>query len=57
MKFDQKKPPEGTIRDWLDYRAKCGGVAMVFPESGDTLRWDILHTKANSIAKTLTNKC
>jgi acyl-CoA synthetase (AMP-forming)/AMP-acid ligase II len=56
MNFDHKNPPKGTIRDWLDYRAKSGGVAMVFPESDDTLSWDILHTKANSIARTLTRQ-
>lgn len=54
MIFDPQNPPSGTVRDWLDYRAALGGVAMVFPENGEALDWETLRSRAVSIAKTLT---
>ena len=30
-------PPEGTIRDWLDYRAIQGGTGFVFPDGAADL--------------------
>ena len=32
-------PPMGTVRDWLRARADAGGVAIVFPETGEQLDW------------------
>ncbi|SLN40895.1 AMP-binding protein [Pseudooctadecabacter jejudonensis] len=39
MIFDPHAPPTGTVRDWLEARAQAGGVAIVFPETDETLSW------------------
>lgn len=54
MKFDVQTPPQGTIRDWVDHRAAHGGIAMVFPETGEELRWDDLRRNAAALARNLT---
>lgn len=46
-------PPGGTIRDWLDTRAKGGGTAFVFPETGETLAWPDLRDAAAAMARGL----
>jgi hypothetical protein len=46
MKLDAEAPPEGTVRDWLEARAAAGGVAFVFPETGETLTWPALRAAA-----------
>lgn len=56
MKLDPASPPQGTIRDWLDHRAATGGVAMVFPETGETLTWQGLRDAARRIAQSLTDR-
>ncbi len=54
MKFDRDTPPAGSVRDWLDARADAGGVAFVFPETGETLRWHDLRMHAANVAGDLT---
>ena len=54
MIFDPNHPPEGTVRDWLDHRAGVGGIAMVFPETGEMLEWQELKSEAIETALTLT---
>ena len=54
MKLDPVIPPEGTIRDWLDWRALEGGVAALFPDTGETLTWSQLQSEATRIASVLT---
>lgn len=49
-----RTPPQGTVRDWLDARADGGGVAFVFPETGDELSWDRLRDSAANLAARLT---
>ena len=53
MKFDPATPPEGTVRDWLDARATAGGVAVVFPETGDAIGWRELRDLARTTAVSL----
>ena len=31
------RPPDGTVRDWLNHRARSSDTAFVFSESGDSL--------------------
>lgn len=54
MIFDPACPPKGTVRDWLDARAKDGGTAIVFPETGDAISWRDLRDAARQIAIGLT---
>lgn len=52
--FDPVKPPQGTVRDWLDARANDGGTAIVFPETGESLDWYDLRDEARKMAQGLT---
>ncbi|TDT75660.1 acyl-CoA synthetase (AMP-forming)/AMP-acid ligase II [Litoreibacter halocynthiae] len=54
MIFDPASPPVGTVRDWLDARAEGDGIAIVFPETGETLGWRSLRNEARQIAEFLT---
>ena len=54
MKLDAKRPPAGTVRDWLDARAASGGIAFVFPEDDTQLSWGDLHREARRVARLLT---
>ena len=54
MIFDADKPPQGTVRDWLDARAQSDDTAIVFPETGDTLTWRDLRDEARDLAMGLT---
>lgn len=54
MILSQNKPPEGTVRDWLDARARVGGTAFVFPETDETLSWAELREAARTLAQSLT---
>ena len=54
MKPSGDHPPAGTVRDWLDARARRGGVAVVFPDSGRTLLWAELRAGARRFAGALT---
>lgn len=54
MKLHPDRPPEGTVRDWVDARADAGGIALTFPETGDTLTWDALRDHAAQVAGDLT---
>jgi len=54
MKFDRQTPPTGTLRDWVDSRADDGGIAFVFPETGETLTWPDLQAHAKTTAIDLT---
>ncbi|MXX89212.1 MAG: AMP-binding protein [Boseongicola sp. SB0677_bin_26] len=47
-------PPKGTVGDWLDSRARRGGAAVVFPETGRTLLWTELRAAARRFAAALT---
>lgn len=54
MKLRRDAPPQGSVRDWLNARANAGGIAMVFPETGETLTWEMLRDSAARIAGELT---
>ncbi|MFV2054415.1 AMP-binding protein [Aliiroseovarius sp. YM-037] len=54
MIFETATPPNGTVRDWLDARAAGDGVAVVFPETGETLSWSDLRDEARRTAEGLT---
>lgn len=54
MILDPHTPPQGSIRDWLDDRADQGGIAMVFPETGEVLHWADIRKNAAAIARHLT---
>ena len=51
MIFDVASPPSGTVRQWLDARAKDGGPAFVFPETQETLGWRTLRDEARRMAQ------
>ncbi|WP_299350833.1 AMP-binding protein [uncultured Shimia sp.] len=50
------KPPEGTVRDWLDYRATAtpDRVAYVFFDGEAPLTWSDLRHKARDLAHKMT---
>ena len=50
MKLHRHRPPEGTVRDWLEARAAVGGTAAVFPETGAVLSWVELRDAARRLA-------
>ena len=50
MNFDMQMPPEGTVRDWLDGQATNDAIAVVFPETGETLSWRALHHETSTMA-------
>ena len=54
MRLHPETPPEGSVRDWLDARAEAGGVAFVFPETGEALTWPELRDHAAMVAGDLT---
>ncbi len=54
MILDPKTPPQGTVRDWLDARARSDGVALVFPETDDQITWAELRNEARATAEGLT---
>lgn len=51
MIFAKDQPPTGTVRDWLDARAATPQIAVVFPETGDTLTWTVLRDTARAMAR------
>lgn len=51
MIFLKDHPPQGTVRDWLDARAKAGQTAIVFPETGEELGWTELRDTAARLAR------
>lgn len=56
MNLDQHLPPKGTVRDWLDARARTGGTGFVFPAQSEELTWRELRAAAASIASDLTQR-
>jgi acyl-CoA synthetase (AMP-forming)/AMP-acid ligase II len=56
MILQKDKPPDGTVRDWLDARAETGGVAIVFPETDDALTWQDLRNEARAAAEGLSGR-
>ncbi|MDB9856876.1 AMP-binding protein [Amylibacter sp.] len=48
------KPPQGSIRDWLDKRAGSDAIAFLFPEGEETLTWGDLQREATRIANHVT---
>ena len=56
MTLSAATPPEGTVRDWLDRRADAGGVAVVFPETGEEIGWAELRDLARATACALTEQ-
>lgn len=56
MILDPHTPPEGTVRDWLDARADTGGIAVVFPDTGEQLTWSALRETARRLAQLMTSK-
>jgi len=51
MMFDPEHPPKGTVRDWLNARANGDSIAVVFPETAETLTWRILRDEARELAR------
>ena len=56
MKLDPASPPAGTVRDWLDHRARQGGTAFVFPDGETSLDWPALRDAARNLAADLTTQ-
>lgn len=56
MIIDASTPPMGTVRTWLDHRAKEDAVAFTFPEGEADLTWRELRDKAKTIASGLVEK-
>ncbi|GGA11600.1 AMP-binding protein [Neptunicoccus cionae] len=56
MKFDTATPPNGTVRDWLDYRANTSGgqQAYIFADGSEPLDWNTLVKSARQLAQRLT---
>jgi acyl-CoA synthetase (AMP-forming)/AMP-acid ligase II len=54
MKLRRDTPPEGTLRDWVNARAKAGGTGFVFPEGEADLSWEELREAARRLASVLT---
>jgi len=54
MKLTHDAPPQGTVRDWLDYRAQSERIAFVFTDDSPPLEWVQLRDEARQIARTLT---
>ncbi|MFK7902737.1 MAG: AMP-binding protein [Nitratireductor sp.] len=52
----QNSPPKGTVRDWLDERAKTDALAFIFPDGEADLTWNELKHYASSIAADLTKR-
>ncbi len=55
MKIAPDAPPQGTVRDWVDERAKEETVAFIFPELEEQLTWRELRARAYGVAAHLTN--
>ncbi|MCK0097133.1 AMP-binding protein [Yoonia sp. F2084L] len=53
MIFQKAAPPKGTVRDWLDARASSDDIAIVFPETNETLSWRALRDRARDMAQGL----
>ena len=49
-----REPPKGTVRDWLDLRARQDGIGFVFPDGPQDLSWSELRQTARRIAILLT---
>lgn len=56
MNFRPSTPPKGTVRDWLDARANGNDIAVVFPETGETLSWRNLRDEAREIAQRIAGR-
>jgi len=54
MKLSYETPPDGTVRDWVDYRAQSDEIAFVFAEDNRTLNWSDLRDEAAKIARAIT---
>ncbi len=54
MTLSRQNPPEGTVRQWLDRRAREGGTAFVFTEDGSDISWRDLRAEALRVAWILT---
>mgnify|MGYP001028619877 FL=1 len=56
MRVSADTPPEGTVRDWLDHRARLQGdrAAYLFFDGHDALNWRDLRDQARKIAGHLT---
>ncbi len=56
MKLSADAPPKGTIRDWLDDRARTNAPCLVFPETGEKLLWRDLQKRAKDLASAFTEQ-
>lgn len=58
MNVGAETPPSGTVRDWLDHRARTQGEdeAFVFCDGQPTLSWSALRDRVRGIAAALTHK-
>ncbi len=56
MKLDEHIPPQGTVRDWLEERARTAGArdAYLFFDQQPALTWSGLRDKARTLAERLT---
>ncbi|MEN8708877.1 MAG: AMP-binding protein [Paracoccaceae bacterium] len=46
--------PQGTVREMLAQRAAEGGTAFVFPQTGESVSWEVLYQDALAFAQTIT---
>jgi len=53
MIFDTATPPKGTVRDWLNARAESDDIAIIFPETGESLDWRALRDTVRVMAEGL----
>ncbi len=56
MNSDATSPPKGTVRDWVEHRAKVSGdcTAYLFFDGAERLTWRDLRDEAHSLAGHLT---
>ncbi|MEZ8016206.1 MAG: AMP-binding protein [Ascidiaceihabitans sp.] len=54
MNLSYETPPDGTVRDWVDYRAQSDEIAFVFAEDNRTINWSELRVEAAKIAQAIT---
>lgn len=56
MRLTSDTPPDGSVRDWLDHRAKTDTVAFTFSDGATELTWKDLRSEAARVASLLTHK-
>lgn len=56
MKYDATTPPDGTVRDWIDFRADTSPdvVSHIFPDDDSMITWRDLRHECRRIAGQIT---